>query len=176
MWVRFPSTSAPSIPTSWCSRHTSGCSGLLEQTAQGRVNVRAENSVYFVDTSYRSDARRYDMAERDHFVSMPMTAASLGVLADISVAAVEAHTRIMTDMLADGLRGLPVTLTPRAVRTPHILSLGFPQGMPSGAQAQLAAQKVFVASRLGRLRFAPHVWVEAADADRTIDVVRRVLG
>lgn len=148
----------------------------LEQTAQGRVNVRAENPVYFMDTAYRTDARRFDMAERDHFVSMPMTAASLGVLDEIGPAVVGAHTRMATDALAEGLRGLPVRLTPRAVRTPHILSLGFPAGVPAQAQARLAAEKIYVASRLGRLRFAPHVWVEPADVDRTIEVVRRVLG
>ena len=41
----------------------------LEQTAAARKAVSAEDTIYFRDTSYRDDARRYDMGERDHFIS-----------------------------------------------------------------------------------------------------------
>src|SRR6185436_5598748 len=51
-------------------RHQGGVP--LEQTASGRRNVRAENAVYFTDVSYVPDARRFDMGERDHFISMEM--------------------------------------------------------------------------------------------------------
>jgi selenocysteine lyase/cysteine desulfurase len=147
----------------------------LEQTAHGRIDVRAESARYFGDLSYRADARRYDMGERDHFVSMPMTAASLEFLARLGPETVAAHTRAMTDALAEGLAGLPLTLTPRAVRAPHVLSLSFPRGMPADLPKRLAAQKVFAAPRLGRLRFAPHVYVDAADVERTVQVVRAAL-
>src|SRR5262249_37922822 len=51
-------------------RHQGGIP--LEQTAYGRRDVRAENDVYFADVSYVTNARRFDMGERDHFVSMEM--------------------------------------------------------------------------------------------------------
>ena len=41
----------------------------LEQTASARKGVSAEDTIYFRDTSYRDDARRYDMGERDHFIT-----------------------------------------------------------------------------------------------------------
>jgi selenocysteine lyase/cysteine desulfurase len=50
------------------------------------------------------------------------------------------------------------------------LSLAFPQGMPHGLVAQLAAENVFVAPRLGRLRISPHVYNDEADVDRFIEV------
>ena len=50
-------------------RHQNGIP--LEQTSAGRSR-RAENAVYFTDVSYVPDARRFDMGERDHFVSMGM--------------------------------------------------------------------------------------------------------
>jgi selenocysteine lyase/cysteine desulfurase len=56
------------------------------------------------------------------------------------------------------------------VRAPHILSLGFPDGMPHGLVAQLAANNVFVAPRLGRLRISPHVYNDEADVDRFIEI------
>jgi len=49
-------------------RHQDGTP--LEQTASGRRNVRAENAVYFADLRYVGDARRFDMGERDHFISI----------------------------------------------------------------------------------------------------------
>src|SRR6202007_2041152 len=53
-------------------RHQNGVP--LEQTGAARKAVSAEDTIYFRDLSYRDDARRYDMGERDHFVSMEMAA------------------------------------------------------------------------------------------------------
>ena len=44
----------------------------LEQTAGGRRAVRAEQTTYMADTAYVDDARRFDMGERDHLVSLEM--------------------------------------------------------------------------------------------------------
>ncbi len=56
-------------------RHQNGIP--LEQTSYGRKAVHAEQNVYFTDINYASDARRFDMGERDHFISLEM--ASLGI-------------------------------------------------------------------------------------------------
>ena len=40
-------------------RHQNGIP--LEQTSSGRRDVRAENAIYFADTSYVANARRFDM-------------------------------------------------------------------------------------------------------------------
>src|SRR5499426_2015727 len=53
-------------------RHQGGVP--LEQTSYGRRAVRAEQDVYFTDTNYVANARRFDMGERDHFISMEMAA------------------------------------------------------------------------------------------------------
>ena len=58
-------------------RHQDGVP--LEQTAPGRRNVNAENNVYFADVSYLPDARRFDMGERDHFISMEMAAIGMEI-------------------------------------------------------------------------------------------------
>jgi selenocysteine lyase/cysteine desulfurase len=154
-------------------RHQQGIP--LEQNSIARMNVRAENDVYFGDLSYLPDARRFDMGERDHFISMPMTAASLGLVLEITPAAVAVHTRALTQRLAAGLAGLPVTLTPDKHRAPHILSLGFPRGMPRNLASRLAAANVHAAVRLGRLRLSPHVYNDGGDCDRAVAALRDVL-
>ena len=83
--------------------------------------------------------------------------------------------RMLTDRLAEGLSGLPVAIAPRRVRTPHVLGVGFPGGMPADLVARMAEQKVFAAPRLGRLRISPHVYNDEADIDRCVAVMREIL-
>ena len=61
-------------------RHQDGIP--LEQTAFGRRDVRAENEVYFTDLRYVPDARRFDMGERDHFISMEMASIGMEMMAE----------------------------------------------------------------------------------------------
>ena len=76
-------------------RHQGGIP--LEQTASGRRNVRAENAVYFTDLSYVGDARRFDMGERDHFISMEMASIGMEMMAEWGAAG-----RCATSRDADG--------------------------------------------------------------------------
>jgi selenocysteine lyase/cysteine desulfurase len=62
-----------------------------------------------------------------------------------------------------------------SVRAPHILSLGFRDGMPTGLVEGLAAEGIYVAPRLGRLRISPHVYNDEEDADRLVAALGRRL-
>jgi selenocysteine lyase/cysteine desulfurase len=149
-------------------RHQSGIP--LEQTSYGRNAVRAEQDVYFTDTNYVSDARRFDMGERDHFISMEMASIGMEMMAEWGAQAVGARLRLLTDRLADGLgdaaRDGRISFPHARIRTPHILSLGFRDGVPKGLMQNLAARKIYVAPRLRRLRVSPHVYNDEADIDR----------
>jgi selenocysteine lyase/cysteine desulfurase len=82
---------------------------------------------------------------------------------------------MLTARLADGLRGNRVSFPDTAVRAPHILSLGFPDGMPQGLIENLAAERIYVAPRLGRMRISPHVYNDEADIDRFIEAFHRLM-
>src|SRR5213075_2881156 len=75
-------------------RHQDGVP--LEQTSFGRRDVKAENPVYFADTRYLPDARRYDMGERDHFISMEMASIGMEMMAQWGAAAVVERLRMLT--------------------------------------------------------------------------------
>ena len=79
-------------------RHQSGIP--LEQTAAGRRNVRAENAVYFTDLSYVPDARRFDMGERDHFISLEMASIGMEMMADWGASAVVQRLTMLTERIA----------------------------------------------------------------------------
>ena len=154
-------------------RHQGGIP--LEQTSFGRRDVRAENEVYLADLRYVADARRFDMGERDHFISMEMAAIGMEMMAEWGTASVSQRLAMLTERIADGLRGIGVSVPERRVRAPHILSLNFKDGMTKSLVDGLAADGIYVAPRLGRMRISPHVYNDEADCDRFVAALTRRL-
>jgi selenocysteine lyase/cysteine desulfurase len=154
-------------------RHQDGVP--LEQTAFGRREVRSENAVYFADTRYVRDARRFDMGERDHFISMEMASIGMEMMAEWSTSAVSGRLAMLTDRIAAGLSGAGVRVPDRRLRAPHILSLGFEGGLPAGLVEGLASEGIHVAARLSRMRISPHVFNDEQDADRFVAALARRL-
>jgi selenocysteine lyase/cysteine desulfurase len=154
-------------------RHQDGVP--LEQTASGRRDVRAENAVYFTDPRYVADARRFDMGERDHFVSLEMAAIGMEMVAGWGLPAIAQRLAMLTDRIADGVRGIGVGVLDKHLRAPHVLSLTFKDGALAGLVEGLAAEGVYVAPRLGRMRVSPHVFNDEADADRFVAALSRRL-
>jgi selenocysteine lyase/cysteine desulfurase len=152
-------------------RHQGGIP--LEQTSFGRRDVRAENKVYFADVSYVPNARRFDMGERDHFISMEMASIGMEMMADWGSAAMVQRLQMLTDRIADGVRDIGISVPDPRVRAPHILSLGFENGMLADLVAGLASEDVYVAARLDRMRISPHVFNDEADVDSFVAVLTR---
>jgi selenocysteine lyase/cysteine desulfurase len=146
----------------------------LEQTGYGRKAVSSDRTNYLRDTAFTDGARRFDMGERDHFISLAMASVGMEMMAEWGADAIVERLRMLTERLADGLRNSGALVPDSRVRAPHVLSLGFPQGMPEGLIEQLAAQNVYAAPRLGRLRISPHVYNNNADVDRFVEVFREV--
>ena len=47
--------------------------------------------------------------------------------------------------------------------------------MPEGLVQKLAAENIYVAPRLGRMRISPHVYNDEEDVDRFVRVMQRAL-
>ena len=154
-------------------RHQEGIP--LEQTSYGRRSVRAEQSTYFADTRYVADARRFDMGERDHFISLEMASIGMEMIAGWGSQPIATRLAALTTRIADGLRDTGVIIPEARLRAQHILSLGFRNGTANNLAEQLAAQNVYVAPRLGRLRISPHVYNDEEDADRFVAALRALL-
>jgi selenocysteine lyase/cysteine desulfurase len=154
-------------------RHQNGIP--LEQTAGGRRDVRAENAVYFRDISYVPDARRFDMGERDHFISLEMASIGMEMMAEWGAESVAERLRMLTDRIAEGVSTFGVSVLAPHLRAPHILSLGFSDGIPKGLIEGLASDGIYVATRLGRMRISPHVYNDEEDADHFVGALARRL-
>ncbi len=146
----------------------------LEQISASRKAVSAEDTVYFRDVSYVEGARRYDMGERDHFISLEMAAVGMEMMAAWGNEPIVARLSMLTDRLADGLANSGVRVIDKKLRAPHVLSLQFPQGMAQDLPKKLAAENVYAAPRLGRLRISPHVYNDEEDVERFVEVFRKV--
>jgi selenocysteine lyase/cysteine desulfurase len=145
----------------------------LEQTGYGRKAIGSDSTTYMRDTAYVDSARRFDMGERDHFISLEMASIGMEMMKAWGSSAIVERLRMLTDRLADGLRNSGALVADARVRAPHILSLKFPKGIPDGLVERLAAEKVYVAPRLGRIRISPHVYNDEADVDRFLDAFRK---
>jgi len=114
------------------------------------------------------------MGERDHFISLEMASIGMEMMAQWGCDAVQGRLRVLTARLADGLRNGGVTIPDAAVRVPHILSLHFSTGMPERLIERLAAERIYVAPRIGRVRISPHVYNDEEDIDRFVASFRRL--
>ena len=151
-------------------RHQDGVP--LEQTGFGRRAIASDRVPYMRDTAYVNGARRFDMGERDHFVSLEMAAIGMEMMAGWGQKLIEGRLAMLTRRLAGGVGNLGVQVPDATLRAPHILSLGFPHGMPEGLIGRLEVANVYVAPRLGRMRISPHVYNDEADVDRFLEVFR----
>jgi len=146
----------------------------LEQTSYGRRAITSERETYYRDVEFVEGARRFDMGERDHFISLEMASIGMELLAQWGCDAVASRLAALTARLADALRDGGVSIPDAAVRAPHILSLRFADGMPDGLIERLAADQVYVAPRVGRLRVSPHVYNDEDDVDRFVAAFHRL--
>src|SRR5262249_57367780 len=111
----------------------------------GRRAITSERESYYRDIEFVAGARRFDMGERDHFISLEMASIGMEMMAQWGCDAVQGRLRALTAQVADQLRNGGVTIPDAAVRAPHILSLQFPAGMPERLIERLAAAPVYVA-------------------------------
>ncbi|MBW8268419.1 aminotransferase class V-fold PLP-dependent enzyme [Caldovatus sp. SYSU G05006] len=147
----------------------------LEQTSHSRRAVAAERAPYLADLRFAEGARRFDMGERDHLITLEMAAVGMEMMAQWGQAAIEQRLAMLTAMLAEGLRGTGVRLPAAGLRAPHVLSLEFPGGMKEGLVEALAAEGVHVAPRLGRMRISPHVYNDEADVEAFLRAFRHLI-
>lgn len=82
---------------------------------------------------------------------------------------------MLTERIARGLQEIGIDVPDQRLRAPHILCLKFSGGLPAGLADGLAAEGVYVASRIGRLRISPHVYNDEEDADRFVAALGRKL-
>ena len=118
-------------------------------------------------------ARRYDMGERANFHLLPMGIAALDQMLSWGDGAIEAHSGALTDLIADGATSLGWEVAPREHRSRHMIGLRRPGGIPDKLTDLLAEARVYVSVRGDSIRVSPHIYNDAGDVARLLEVLER---
>lgn len=121
-------------------------------------------------------AHRYDRGERNDPIAMPMAGTCLELVRDWGPARVADYLAPVIDRLAALAADLGWQILPAPLRVPHILGLRHPTGLPPDTLPRLTRHGLYASDRLGVLRLAPHVWVDAEDMDRAERALMAVSG
>jgi len=126
-------------------------------------------------------ARRFDLGNYN-YLGATAAEASLALLQDIGITAIEQHTRQLAHRLANGFTGLglPVPGAPPGAHVGHIVAVGTigAGGHDTANDPKLhdlfeflTGRAVRISIRRGILRFSLHVYNSADDVDRVLQLV-----
>ena len=122
---------------------------------------------------YVDNARRYDMGERNNFVSLPMAERALAQLAAWTPQGVAGGLAPLTRRLEDGARERGLTVPPEAHRVAHFIGLRGAEPPAPDLAERCAADGVHFSLRGGAIRVSPHLYADAGDIDRFFAVLDR---
>jgi selenocysteine lyase/cysteine desulfurase len=124
---------------------------------------------------YRPGAARFDMGEAPNFSLLPAATVALEQIAEWGIARIAATLSAGTEAIARRAAALGLRASDPRLRAGHFLGLALPDGTRPDLVARLAAEDVHVSVRGGSLRITPHLYNDAADADRLIEALARLL-
>lgn len=143
----------------------------LEQSWITRAGAEDFARVVDYTDELQPGARRFDMGGFPRFNAMPMAIAGLEQIHAWGVDRIQATLSVLTRRIEDGAATLGATAPPRDYRVGHSIGLRLRDGLPDGILEALQAAKVFVSLRGNSIRVSPHLYNDAADVDRFLNVL-----
>lgn len=147
----------------------------LEQNWISRANSRDFAAVAHYTDQFAPGARRFDVGEVSNFGLLPAAIAALEQCLEWGVEAIQQTLRQHTDTIGDHAERLGLGVAPSQNRAGHLIGLRLGGRDPGALATALAEARVFVSVRSDSLRVAPHVYNDADDIERFIDVLGRSL-
>ena len=124
---------------------------------------------------YMAGARRFDQGERARFIQLPAAAVALKQLNAWGVENIQATLGETNGRVAAEARALGLETVAEGKRAGHFLGLIFPEGVPDELPEKMKAEKIYVSVRGKSVRVTPHLWVNDADIDRFLTVLKAAL-
>lgn len=123
----------------------------------------------------REGGLRYDMGERNNFISLPMAEAAMEQVAAWGPAAIQASLKPLTDHAAALAEERGWRVPPAGRRVGHIIGVTPSGDVPADTVKRLAANNVFVIERGPGLRVSPYLYNDLGDIERFFEVLDRCL-
>ena len=115
--------------------------------------------------AFQPGARRFDMGERNNFVSVPMALAALEQIDRWGVPFISAELGKKNAAIEAGARKLGYDPIPADARAPHLMGIRLKGSDPEALVEKLRQRKVFASLRGTAVRIAPHLY----NTDRDIE-------
>jgi selenocysteine lyase/cysteine desulfurase len=141
----------------------------LEEGWITRAGAEDFRSLAHADAALEPDARRFDMGERSNFALLPVAGAAIAQLLEWGVGNIAETLAGTTAAIAARLAEMGIVANP--ARAPHYLSVRFPRRLGDEIEDRLASAEVHVSLRGDRMRITPHLYNDAADADRLVQEI-----
>jgi selenocysteine lyase/cysteine desulfurase len=148
----------------------------IEQSWMSRAGAEDFSRLVDYSDDFRPGARRFDMGEFSQFTMLPMATAAVSQVAEWGVERISAGIGALTDRIATEARALGFEVPRAGERVRHMVGLRLPDGLPPGLTDRLAAARVYVSVRGDAIRVSPHLYNDARDVERFVEVLRDALG
>jgi selenocysteine lyase/cysteine desulfurase len=121
--------------------------------------------------NYEPGARRFDMGERSNFIGVAMANAAVEQIAEWGVAAIAENLAAVTSRIATEAAEYGWLAGSQEQRSPHLIGIRHPDGLPDGLAERFSDAHVSVSIRGDSIRIAPHLHTSESDLDRLFSVL-----
>ncbi len=128
-------------------------------------------SLVLYTDSYEPGARRFDMGERSNFIGVAMANAAVDQIADWGIDQVADTLGHVTATIAAGAQEQGWLAASEGQRSPHLIGIRHPDGLPQALVERLADAHVSVSLRGDSVRIAPHLHTSPDDIDRLLSAL-----
>lgn len=147
----------------------------LEENWITRENSEKFSAIIDYQDQYHPGAIRFDMGERSNFVLVPMLAAALKIVLDLTPAAIQEYCRNLTRPLARCAEELGFLIEPPEGRAHHLFGLRSKDALgmaPDRLRDSLRQRGITVSVRGSAVRISPHAYNDEQDVQALIEALR----
>jgi len=123
--------------------------------------------VHYTDI-YESGARRFDMGERSNFIGIAMANAAMDQIEEWRIDRISESLGSVTATIAAQLSEFGWQTAPDGQRSPHLIGIRHPRGLPNGLVESLYTAGVSVSVRGDSVRIGPYLHSTEEDVDRLV--------
>ena len=123
--------------------------------------------------AFRDNAHRYDMGERNNYITLPMAVAALKQLHEWTPQAIAETLAAVTDRVAAAATERGYAVPPAAHRVAHFIGLRGGEPPPRDLDARCSEDGVYFNLRGDAIRVSPHLFIDETDIDRFFSALDR---
>ena len=123
--------------------------------------------------AFRDNAHRYDMGERNNYITLPMAVAALKQLHEWTPQAIAETLAAITDRVAAAATERSCAVPPAAHRVAIFIGLRGGEPPPHDLDARCSEDGVYFNLRGDTMRISPHLFIDETDIDRFFSAQER---